>query len=54
MPDDRDHIWDMLQAVSLIEQFVDSITEDRYLSDKMLQSAVERQVEIIGEAANRV
>ena len=45
---------DILQAVELIESFVIDIKDfDNYLTDKKTQSAVERQLGIIGEALNK-
>ncbi len=45
---------DMLKAAETICRFVHGRTLDDYLSDDMLRSAVERQIEIIGEAARFV
>ena len=47
-------IWDMLDAARAVDQFAKEKTFDDYLSDRMLRSAVERQIEILGEAARRV
>jgi uncharacterized protein with HEPN domain len=45
---------DILQAIELIEFFVIDIKDfDDYLTDKKTQSAVERQLGIIGEALNK-
>ena len=45
---------DILQAIELIESFVFDIKDfDNYLSDLKTQSAVERQLGIIGEAVNK-
>ncbi len=45
---------DILQAIELIESFVVDIKDfDDYLSDRKTQSAVERQLGIIGEALNK-
>ena len=45
---------DILQAIELIESFVIDIKDfDNYLTDKKTQSAVERQLGIIGEALNK-
>lgn len=57
MPADRDnhaHLWDMLTAAHAVVGFVQGRTLDEYVLDLMLRSAVERQIEIIGEAARRV
>lgn len=45
---------DILQAIELIESFVTDIKDfSDYLSDIKTQSAVERQLGIIGEAVNK-
>lgn len=56
LPDDPDaaYLRDMLDACSRIERFVRGKTLDNYRSDELLRSAVERQIEIIGEAARRL
>ena len=51
--DDNAYLWDMLTAHA-IETFVKDRTPADYLADLMLRSAVERQVEIIGEAARHI
>ena len=53
-PESYAHIWDALQAVRALRRFTQGVSEEKYLSDLMLSSAVERQIEIIGEALNRV
>ncbi|MBM3189519.1 MAG: DUF86 domain-containing protein [Chloroflexi bacterium] len=55
-PDDRDkaYLWDMLDAALAIEQFVRGETFESYLANRMMRGAVERHIEIIGEAARRV
>ncbi len=50
----RKYLSDILQAIESIESFTTDITEfDDYLSDLKTQSAVERQLGIIGEAINK-
>jgi len=44
----------MLEAVNAITQFVSGHGLNTFLTDKLLQSAVERQFEILGEAASHV
>ena len=51
---DAAFLWHMLNAARLIEEILTDYEEDRYRSDRLAQSAVERQIEIIGEAARRV
>jgi uncharacterized protein with HEPN domain len=51
---DSAHLWDMLDAARAVERFVRSKTFSDYAADRMLRGAVERHIEIIGEAASRV
>jgi uncharacterized protein with HEPN domain len=51
---DAAHLWDMLDAARAIQKFVVSRPFEDYGNDRMLRGAVERHLEIIGEAANRV
>jgi uncharacterized protein with HEPN domain len=43
-------LWDILNSIDLIRQFVSGRTLADYSQDAMLRSAVERQFEIVGEA----
>jgi uncharacterized protein with HEPN domain len=52
--DDAALLWDMLQACRAVKRFVEKRSFDAYLNDLLLRSAVERQIEIIGEAASKV
>jgi uncharacterized protein with HEPN domain len=56
MPPDRDaaYLWDMREAARNVQRFVGAMTRDEYLADDLTKSAVERQIEIIGEAARFV
>ena len=47
-------LWDMLQAAKAVNEFVSGRPFAEYERDLMLRSAVERQIEIIGEAARKV
>lgn len=50
----RKYLSDILQAIELIEIFVSDISDfNNYVSDLKTQSAVERQLGIIGEAINK-
>ena len=51
---DRAYLWDMLDAAQAIKQFIEGRTYEEYLANRMLRGAVERHIEIIGEAARRV
>ncbi|MDJ0682205.1 MAG: DUF86 domain-containing protein [Xenococcaceae cyanobacterium MO_167.B52] len=47
-------VIDILIAARLIEQFIEGIDREIFESDLMRQSAVIRQLEIIGEATKRL
>ncbi|KAA0219354.1 MAG: DUF86 domain-containing protein [Lautropia sp.] len=47
-------IWDALQAADRASRFSEGKSFTRYQADEMLRSAVERQLEIVGEALNRL
>jgi len=55
LPEDRDaaYIWDMLDSAKAVVQFIANVRFDDFLQDRKLQLAIERAVEIIGEAARR-
>lgn len=55
-PDERDaaYLLDMLRAAEKVRRFVQGITQDAFIIDEVLRDAVERNVEIIGEAAHKV
>jgi len=55
-PEGRDvaYLWDMLDAARTVREFTTGVGLDRYIQDRKLQLAVERLLEIIGEAARRV
>ncbi len=55
-PEDRDaaYLWDMLDAARTIQKFTVGVSLEDYLLDRKLQLAVERAIEIIGEAARLV
>jgi uncharacterized protein with HEPN domain len=46
-------LHDALEAIEAIERFIESCTLDHYLENELIQSAVERKFEIIGEALKR-
>jgi uncharacterized protein with HEPN domain len=55
-PEKRDiaNVWDMIDACGTIAELVHGRTYDQYLNEKMFRLAVERAIEIIGEAARRL
>jgi len=48
------YLWDMLQAARRLQDFTAGLSYEAYLESILLQSAVERQLEILGEAARRM
>ena len=55
-PEERDaaYLWDMLQAAREVESMADNHDLAAFLNDIILLRALERSIEIIGEAARRV
>lgn len=49
-PESRKLLWDALQAAELIERFLSGQSFESYAGDDLVHSAVERKLEIIGEA----
>jgi uncharacterized protein with HEPN domain len=54
LPEARAYLHDIEQATILIDQFRQRKTLDDYLADSLLRSAVERQLEIIGEVVSKL
>lgn len=55
-PDPRDaaHLWDMVHAATNVLRVVHGKRFEDYAADEDLRMMVERRIEIIGEAANRL
>ena len=55
-PEEKDvgYLWDMREAAREVISLTSGCTAAGYLEDRKLQLAVERLVEIIGEAARRI
>ena len=55
-PEERDPalVWDMLDAARRAVEFTRDVTLEDFLADEMRGMAVERSLEILGEAARRV
>jgi len=51
---DAGFIGDRLQVIAKIQQFTANLSFEDYLNSVLVQSAVERQLEILGEAAGRI
>jgi uncharacterized protein with HEPN domain len=47
-------LWDISEACGLVAEFTEGKTYADYVSQKLLRSAVERQLEIAGEALSQV
>ena len=55
-PEERNaaHLWDMLQAARDAQALLEGKTLPEYLADRMRRLALERALELVGEAARRV
>jgi uncharacterized protein with HEPN domain len=54
-PEILKHLHDILGSIESIDSYLGNQRDfNRYLEDKMLRRAVEREIEIIGEAMNRI
>ncbi|MDO5627240.1 MAG: DUF86 domain-containing protein [Mobilicoccus sp.] len=54
LPTSKAHIWDARQACSAALTFVEGVDAPDFSNNLLVQSAVERQLEILGEALNRL
>ncbi len=54
MPRDRDAVFDILESVRLIRRYVAEMDRSRFTADQVVQDAVIRRFEIIGEATKRL
>ncbi len=50
----KDYLHHMQEAIAQINQYLDDCSEDKFLNSRLLQDAVVRNIEILGEAANRI
>lgn len=53
-PESAARVWDASEAAKAICDFVAGKTETEFLAELLLRSAVERQLEILGEALNHL
>jgi uncharacterized protein with HEPN domain len=51
---DPAYLWDMLTAARGIQECTSGLSLEQYLKQRVVQLAVERELEILGEAARRV
>ncbi len=49
---DKSYLWDISEACNDIIQFTENITYKEFSENKLIRFAVERQIIVIGEAAN--
>lgn len=54
LPRLRDYLTHILQAIERIEQYVDDMDEVSFLNSPLIQDAVLRNFEIIGEASHNI
>ena len=52
--DARCYLWDALRAAEAVQSFLRGRTFETFVEDDLLRSAVERQLEIIGEALSQL
>lgn len=53
-PRDQSYVLDILKAMQLIQEFIKDMDQSAFENDLKTQSAVIRQLEIIGEATKRL
>lgn len=51
---DSARLWDMLDSARAIEDFLQERRYEDFLADRMLRNAIERNLEVIGEAARHL
>ena len=51
---DLPYLRHMLDAVERLQKYLEGVTSEKFEADEVLQDAVIRQLEILGEAASRV
>ena len=52
--DNKVYLQDIQKAITKIEEYIKDVSFDRFQDETMIQDAVIRQFEIIGEAASRI
>ncbi len=50
---DKDFLWDIKEAMEMVEQYTTGLTFRKFTNDRKTQDAVVRNLEIIGEAAKK-
>src|SRR3989338_6449643 len=54
MKDDLVYLQHILESIGRVREFTRGVSEERFLKDALVQSAVIRQLEIIGEAVKNL
>lgn len=49
-----EYLWHILEAIRRVERYTEDMTETGFLASEMVQDAVIRNIEIMGEAANNI
>jgi len=52
--DDSLYLFHILDSISKIEDFIEDIDENEFKTNELIQSAVIRQLEIVGEATKQI
>lgn len=52
--DPRLYLDDILEAIAAIAEYTEGVNQEAFLRNRLLQDAVVRRIEIIGEAANQL
>ena len=51
---DKAYIWDIIDACADIQQFIEKVDYEQFQANKLIRFAVERQLLVVGEAANHL
>lgn len=56
LPDERDaaYLWDMREAARDVVEWLRDLNYEQFCENEILHSAVERKLEVFGEAAGRI
>ena len=54
MKNDKQYLRHINEAIETIEEYLQGISFDTFVSNKMIQDAIVRELEIIGEASNNL
>ncbi len=52
--DPRAYLWDAREAARRVAEFVKDANQEDYIASDLMRSAVERQLEILGEALGQL